>query len=212
MFSTLFKNKISLKFGFVLFRIKGELNKINSEIRMRYCKINVIGDGNSIEVKGNGKIKNMKVVCHGDNNKITIVAPRDINTLELIVKDNNSSIFIDKGCGIGSAKLVSCGGASIIIGKDCMFADRVTIWACDTHSILDKYDGYRVNKAEDVTIGEHVWLAEGVCVLKASRVGDNTVVGAYSVVPGGVYQNNSIIAGNPAREVKSNINWCIERL
>ncbi len=55
-------------------------------------------------------------------------------------------------------------------------------------------------------IGNHVWIGENALILKGVKIGDNSIVGAGSVVTKDV-PNNSIVAGNPARIIKNNINW-----
>lgn len=52
-----------------------------------------------------------------------------------------------------------------------------------------------------VIIGNYVWLGFGVYVLPGSIIGDNTIVGAGSVVTKN-FPNNVIIAGNPAKALR----------
>ena len=44
-------------------------------------------------------------------------------------------------------------------------------------------------------------------ILKNSIIPDNSVIGAYSVVAKKFDEENVVIAGNPARICKRNINW-----
>ena len=52
-----------------------------------------------------------------------------------------------------------------------------------------------------VVLEQNVWLGEGVRVLKGVTIGENTVVGAGSVVSRSL-PANVIAAGNPARMIK----------
>jgi acetyltransferase-like isoleucine patch superfamily enzyme len=52
-----------------------------------------------------------------------------------------------------------------------------------------------------INIGENVWLASKVTVLKGVKIGNNAVIGASSVVRNTV-EPNSVYVGIPARRVK----------
>ena len=54
---------------------------------------------------------------------------------------------------------------------------------------------------KEVIIEENVWIGEKAIVLKGSKIGKNSIIGAGSVV-NGVVPENVVFAGNPAREVK----------
>jgi acetyltransferase-like isoleucine patch superfamily enzyme len=54
-----------------------------------------------------------------------------------------------------------------------------------------------------VSIGDDVWLGANVTVLKGAQIGDGCVVATGAVVTAGQYPARSILAGAPARVVKS---------
>ena len=56
-------------------------------------------------------------------------------------------------------------------------------------------------KTAPVKIGDNVWIGWGAIILKGVTIGDNSVVAAGSVVTKSV-PANTIVAGNPAVEVK----------
>ncbi|MGT2665907.1 sugar O-acetyltransferase [Streptococcus rifensis] len=53
-----------------------------------------------------------------------------------------------------------------------------------------------------ITIGDNVWIGGGATVLPGVTLGDNVVVGAGAVVTKS-FGDNVVIAGNPARVIKS---------
>lgn len=57
-------------------------------------------------------------------------------------------------------------------------------------------------KQQSVKIGNNVFLGWGCCILPGTVIGDNTIIGAYSVVSGKL-EENSVYAGNPARKIES---------
>ncbi len=110
---------------------------------------------------------------------------------------------------------------NIIIGDDCLLAERVSIRDHDHRIPLRDHDhripirdhdhptaaqpipyrktGYTV---APIRLGRNVWVGAGVSILKGVELGDNCIVGAHAVVnrsfPGG-----SIIAGVPARLLRT---------
>ncbi len=56
--------------------------------------------------------------------------------------------------------------------------------------------------AKPIKIGNNVWLGGGVIVTPGVTLGDNVVVGAGSVVTKS-FPDNVVIAGNPARIIKT---------
>ena len=57
----------------------------------------------------------------------------------------------------------------------------------------------------DVIIGNDVWICQGAIILSGVRIGDGAIIGARAVVSKDV-SSYSIVAGNPAREIKRRFN------
>jgi acetyltransferase-like isoleucine patch superfamily enzyme len=92
------------------------------------------------------------------------------------------------------------------IGPNCLFGGDVLITTSDMHSIIDTETGERINWAEDVEIGERVWVGSHATILKGVTVGPGAVIGAYALVTSDV-PASSVAAGNPARVVRRNATW-----
>lgn len=89
---------------------------------------------------------------------------------------------------------------SIDIGNDCLIGNCVQIFDSDFHGISIQ-DRRKQGDSKPVTIGSNVWLGANVIVLKGVTIGDNSVVGAMSLVTRDV-PANCIVSGNPARIVR----------
>jgi acetyltransferase-like isoleucine patch superfamily enzyme len=86
---------------------------------------------------------------------------------------------------------------SVRIGDSCMLAERCFITDADWHDVYHRiYPGKRA----PVVIGDNVWLADSVTVCKGVTIGDNSIVGAASVVTRDI-PANAIAAGNPAKVI-----------
>jgi len=94
---------------------------------------------------------------------------------------------------------------SIIIGDNCAVSWGVTIIDDDHHQIIYEAPPQKI-AIPSVEIGNKVWIGCNVTILKNTIIGNNSVVAAGSVVKG-VFPDNSLIAGNPAKLVKQNIYW-----
>ena len=110
----------------------------------------------------------------------------------------NGEIFIDDYVLMSPGTNLRC-AKKISIGKSSMIASDVTITDSDWHGIYDRTDYVALPK--EVEIEENVWIGERSIVLKGSKIGKNSIIGAGSVVAGDIPEN-CVFAGNPAKFVK----------
>ena len=110
----------------------------------------------------------------------------------------NGEIFIDDYVLMSPGTNLRC-AKKISIGKSSMIASDVTITDSDWHGIYDRTDYVALPK--EVEIEENVWIGERSIVLKGSKIGKNSIIGAGSVVAGDLPEN-CVFAGNPAKFVK----------
>jgi len=97
--------------------------------------------------------------------------------------------------------LVALDVASIAIGDDVQIGPNVQLLT-PTHPIDPDMRKAKWEAAEPIAIGGNAWLGGGVIVLPGVTIGENTVVGAGSIVTKDL-PANVVAAGNPARVVRS---------
>jgi maltose O-acetyltransferase len=97
--------------------------------------------------------------------------------------------------------LVALDVASIAIGDDVEIGPNVQLLT-PTHPIDPDTRRAKWEAAEPIAIGGNVWLGGGVIVLPGVTIGENTVVGAGSIVTKDL-PPDVVAAGNPARVVRS---------
>lgn len=68
-----------------------------------------------------------------------------------------------------------------------------------------------LNHARSIKIGNNVWCGYGVSILKNVHVADNCIIGCHSVVAKSFDTPYCAIAGNPAKVVKTNVEWEIDQ-
>ena len=151
----------------------------------------------------------MNIKITGSDNCISIgnnVRIREKCTISII--GDNCKVIVEDNTTMTSHVHLECNGdrQSISIGTDCMFSNHVHIRTDDSHPIYVKNTDKRINEPKAVNIGNHVWLAAGVVVLKGVNIGAGSIVGTRSVVTHDVPEN-SLVVGVPAKIVKSNVEW-----
>ena len=90
--------------------------------------------------------------------------------------------------------------APVVIGADVQIGPRVQLLTA-THPIDPGPRRDKWESAEPISIGDNVWLGGGVVVCPGVTIGENTVVGAGSVVIRDL-PANVVAVGSPARVVR----------
>lgn len=122
---------------------------------------------------------------------------------------NKSEVFIDEDTQIGTAHvhMMNESETTLHIGKHVVFSYGIQIYTTDTHPIMD-LDGNIINNTKSkIVIADHVWVGANAVLLKGTQIATNSIVGHSAVVTKHFTDSNVIIAGNPAKIVKHNINW-----
>jgi len=89
----------------------------------------------------------------------------------------------------------------ISIGDYCKITKGVTVLAHDySVSVLRKVYGEFIGGSLPVCIGDNCFIGMNTTILMGTQIGNNCIVGANSVVKG-VFPDNVVIAGNPAKVV-----------
>ena len=89
--------------------------------------------------------------------------------------------------------------AHIKIGKGTIIAANVGIITAN-HDLKD-FDHHQPGK--DVVIGEKCWIGMNSVILPGVTLGEQTIVGAGCVVTKSFPEGHCVIAGNPARKIRS---------
>ena len=121
------------------------------------------------------------------------------------VGDIKNYVYVGKGSGIGDAVFDVTLHGNIEIGDACTMSWGVMLKTDDTHPIYQ--NGKIINRSKNIIIGKNVWIGMHASILKNSMIPDGAIVGAYSVVAGRFDEKNTVIAGNPAKVVKHDIEW-----
>lgn len=89
-------------------------------------------------------------------------------------------------------------GAKLIIGSGTIIAPNCGFITANH----DLNDFSKSAPGKDITIGRKCWIGMNCMILPGITLGDNTIVGAGSVVTKSFPEGNCIIAGNPAKKIR----------
>lgn len=93
------------------------------------------------------------------------------------------------------------------IGNDALLGWKVNIRDSDGHIIYDDITKIKNPIQKNIIIGNHVWIASYVDILKGTEIKDNSVIAYRSCVLSKFDKSNCIIGGYPAKVLRENINW-----
>ena len=189
--------------------------KLNARIGLAYlkgCRITG-GTGNTLIVEDYARLKNCRFHFEGTGNTVRIGKRCYCDHANFWIEDSGNTVSLGEHTYLaGEIQLAVMEGTAISIGRDCLFSSPVKIRTGDSHSLLQKSTGQRINPSQSVTIGNHVWVGTDTTILKGVSVADGCVVGAGSLLCKTYENPNCVLAGVPAKEVRQDVDWTIERI
>ena len=174
------------------------------------AKICIKGSDNIINFGKDVILNNFSIDIQADQCQIDICDSVRFGGRIIMKISPSNSLVIGEGTTIGGCNFVVGEGGKVVVGKDCMFSWGIEVRNTDSHAILDS-EGNRINFARDIDISDHVWIGAKSTILGGVVLGENSVVGIGSVVTG-EHVPAVVLAGVPARVVRTGINWSRELL
>lgn len=183
-----FISAISTSYCRVVFRLKGVYMKGGSNFIG--VPIVYMSPGSTISIGKNLSVRTTRSSNLIGLNRRSIIATHHAKA-EIVIGDN---------CGFSGVVL----GArqSIKIGDKVMAGANVLITDFDWHSLdpVTRHTGEPLSRP--INIGNNVFLGYSAIVLKGVTIGDNSVIGANSVVTSNI-PADVIAAGNPCKVISS---------
>lgn len=90
-------------------------------------------------------------------------------------------------------------GTGTLISWGCQFLDN------NIHHVI--IDGTKESKNSGIKIGDRCWIGSNCTILPDVVIPNGCVVATGSIVTKAFDQENCLIAGSPARVIKTNISW-----
>lgn len=188
-------------------RVAGDGHHIHwNDARLRRCEVRISGTGNRLEFGAGAMLWGAHIELRGHNLVCRLGAGLRVRGGTFILTDDHSRLEIGADTTMTGPTLVAQGGRRLSLGRDCMVAYGADLRCSDGHSVVDLASGENLNPAADVRVGDHVWIGIHSQVLKGVEIADHSIVAARSVVTRSV-PGASIVAGNPARVIRTGITW-----
>lgn len=123
-----------------------------------------------------------------------------------------SNVKIGRNTTLGNLTTLS-GNGRITIGKFCSIAPECCFWS-ENHVMnmtsrfpfeqfhLGQEHEFQEHEADEISIGNDVWIGRRAIVLPGAKIDDGCVVAAGSIVGKGEYGAYSLIAGTPGKIIK----------
>lgn len=143
------------------------------------------------------------VIDFHENSRLCLEDNVSVGFGSKIVLGVNAEMKMGKNSRINEKCVIRCEDR-LIIGEDTAISWNVTIMDTDRHFVVR--EGEKQSKTKPVVIGDRCWIGCNTTILKGVVLGDCCIVGAGSVVTKS-FPSNSLIAGNPAKLIRSNIDW-----
>lgn len=177
-------------------------------------KFDVVGNDNTIEIHEGCYLNQVTFYIRGDHHRI-IIGPgvRFNRGGNIWFEDREGRLTIGERSTFEDVHLaVTEPQSSLTIGQDCMFAYDIEVRTGDSHSVLSRDTGERLNPAKSVTIGNHVWVAAHSYLLKGTTLAEDSIVATGAIVTRAFHEEGVIVAGNPAQIIKRGVTWSRERV
>jgi maltose O-acetyltransferase len=138
----------------------------------------------------------------GARNKFGVEIAHRLGSGEILLQPRspNAETTLGDGNWFNNNTLI-CANERVSVGNGCQIGDQVVIYDCDFHEINPRTRYHGAGPTSPVSIVNNVWLESRVMVLKGVTIGDNSVVGAMSMVTRSI-PANSIATGVPARVIR----------
>lgn len=105
--------------------------------------------------------------------------------------------YCNANCILNAVERI-CFGDDVLLGWNCTIIDG------DGHTIVSECR--ETTRHEPIEIGNHVWLASGVTILKGSKIADGGVVAANGCVSK-KYESNNLLIGGFNKVLREEISW-----
>lgn len=213
---------------FIRYHLKNDLHKIMSKgknnkiiivkegiekpLNKKYIfgpSIQIFGNNNIIKIYENSIYENVNIVlANSSHNMITIGINCHLRNSCFTINGQNQKLVIGNHVEMAGVNIRLSQNSNCVIGDNCLFSSNIVIWGGDGHKIKDKTSNKVINENNTtLKIGPHCWIGENCRITKNSILPPNTIVGCASVITKPFSEENTIIAGNPAKIVKKNVDW-----
>lgn len=195
-----------MKIKHFISRVRNRFFSINRALQLIVGKVNKLRAlywgvhlGKNAKFRGHCYFKKAvdSIIIIGDRfTAVSIVKESNLVKRPCTIQTNSRGALLEIGNNVGVSGCIIACFKHVKIGDNVKIGGNCTIFDGDFHA-----DDPRSGKPKEVVIGDNVWLGYNTIVLKGVHIGENTVIGAYSVVTKDIPEN-CVAAGNPCKVIK----------
>ena len=206
----MFLKKVGLIIYKIIRRLVFEINKL---LALFYNKtllfINNVDYEEDIRINGYVKLIMSKGATLKIGKEFKLNSGKNFNPIgrnqrSLFVVNKDAELTIGNNVGMSSVAIVC--SKKISLGNNVRIGGNTVFYDTDFHSL--NYQERTSNpenknniRIKPISVGDNVFIGGHSLILKGSTIGENSIVGAGSLVTGSI-PSNEIWAGNPARFIK----------
>lgn len=163
--------------------------------------INIYGSNNSVIINGSNKSISYLITVNNNtnisigNNVLTNMTPN----LELIADDNSTISIGNSTTFVNKCRIYAGTGSKISIGCNCMFSTDILV-SCNP------FIAGITSGNNSILVNDYVWVGWGASLQQGCNINKGCIVAAQAVVEN-EFSANSLIAGDPAKIIRSNVTW-----
>lgn len=102
-------------------------------------------------------------------------------------------------------------GNNVVISINCIFLIHDFSIEAGLSSIGEGNIDAEAHFIKDIYIGEGTFIGANCTILGGTRLGKYCIVGAGSVLPGKIYDDYSIVVGNPGKVIGNTMDWAKQK-
>lgn len=145
------------------------------------------------------KCKSQSLLSISDRGKLDIDGNVIFGPESRVIIEKNAKMSVGDKTYFSAQNKILCSN-EVNIGKECSISWNILIMDTDGKHIIGK------TAYGKVYIGNRVWVGANTTILKDTYIGDGCIIAANSVVKG-VFPEKCLIAGNPAKIIRKNVEW-----
>ena len=195
----------------------GVEHNLCSKARIKGLKIKISGTNNTIKIHRPYKFSNCFFDIDSKNAFFEILPNTSWGISNFYVRckyGENQVLKIGKNTTIAGGICNLDENSQLLIEDDCMLDGYIKIFPSDGHSIIDISNTTKTNGCmmlneikTPILIQSNCWIGAGTILLKNAQIPRGSIVGAGSVVTKKFTEENSLLAGNPAKIIRRNVKW-----
>lgn len=164
---------------------KMALNKLFHPVNFKGPAISLVSPFSEITISG-GKLSIGKAFKMRDGAKIRV--------------RKGAECIIGNNVSVNSNNVIAC-HEKVVIGDNVQLSPNVQIYDHDHDFRVDGGIGKMKYKTSAVEIGKNCWIGANTVILRGTKIGDDCVVGAGSVLKG-VFPANSVVVQKRVTDMK----------